>query len=378
MKRKRGGRSGRSARIAANAARIAARRPGPDLDPVQAPELRRQRAERELRHPDQHRPPLGLARRIVEERGHPLRGLADPEAAPSRTRPAGTRGARERSAGSPPEGSPPSRRRASAPRGTAGDPPRRASPTVRRSNSSALSTRQACTYSRRLRVEPVVRQAGLGVDALHPRVDVVDAFGRGVGLRLRAERDRVGQHQGPLEPLPRVPLVEPGLARAGDHQRVRGLHEHRAGPAEQHGHLAMHPPRDAVGPEVAQVAPCQPSLSDVSGTGDARDRSGARARRVRRRGPRGGSCALEPPTYRYCAEVLRGASSPSSARITTGRSRPLNACTLVAEDGARLDGLGQAVAVDRPRAPQAALVLARRASAPRCPRAGPAPPRPGS
>ena len=102
-------------------------------------------------------------------------------------------------------------------------------------------------------VERVVRQAGHRVDALDSGVDVVDPFGGGIGLRLRTERDRVREDERPLEPLPRVPLVEARLARPGDHERVRRLHQHRTRPAEQHGHLAMHLPRDAVGPEVPQV-----------------------------------------------------------------------------------------------------------------------------
>ena len=77
-----------------------------------------------------------------------------------------------------------------------------------------------------LRIQRVVRESRHLVDAVDPGVDVVDPLGGGVRLGLRAERDRVGEDQRALEPLPGVALVEAGLPRAGDHQRVRGLHQH--------------------------------------------------------------------------------------------------------------------------------------------------------
>ena len=104
-----------------------------------------------------------------------------------------------------------------------------------------------------LRVERVVALARDGVDAVDARVHLVDLVGGRVRLGLRAEREGVRQDQRALQPLPRVALVHGGLVRAGHHERVRRLHEQRTRAAEEHGDLAVHLPRDAVGPEVAAV-----------------------------------------------------------------------------------------------------------------------------
>ena len=82
-------------------------------------------------------------------------------------------------------------------------------------------------------IEGVVGLARDGIDAVDPRVHLVDLVGGRVRLGLRAERHRVGQDQRPLQPLPRVALVHAGLVRAGDHQRVRRLHQQRARATEQ-------------------------------------------------------------------------------------------------------------------------------------------------
>ena len=58
-----------------------------------------------------------------------------------------------------------------------------------------------------------------------------------------------------LQPLPRVPLVHPGLVRTGDHQWVGRLHEHRPRTPEKHRDLSVHLPGDALRPEVPLVAP---------------------------------------------------------------------------------------------------------------------------
>src|SRR5215211_794870 len=89
----------------------------------------------------------------------------------------------------------------------------------------------------------------------------------------------------------------------------------------------MHPPRDAVWPEVpdvghpASLATSQGPVTPVIARSSRATGSAARITRWFR--------ALDPPTYRYCRRSAR-CLSPSSARITTGRSRPLNAWTLVA------------------------------------------------
>ena len=49
-------------------------------------------------------------------------------------------------------------------------------------------------------------------------------------------------------------LVEAGRACPGDHQWMRGLHQHRSRASEQHRDLAMHLPADALRPEVAEIA----------------------------------------------------------------------------------------------------------------------------
>jgi hypothetical protein len=103
------------------------------------------------------------------------------------------------------------------------------------------------------RVERVVRETRHGVDPLHPRVDVVDAFCRRAGLSLRPEGQRVREQQRPLQPAPGVALVEARLARSGDHEWVGRLQQQRSRPAEQHGNLSVDAPGDAVRAEVADV-----------------------------------------------------------------------------------------------------------------------------
>ena len=68
--------------------------------------------------------------------------------------------------------------------------------------------------------------------------------------------------------------------------------------------------------------------------------------------------ALEPPTYRYWWRSSR-CFSPELGQDHHRSLEPLERVDAGREDRARLDGLGQAEAVDRPGAPQAALVLAR-------------------
>ena len=88
-------------------------------------------------------------------------------------------------------------------------------------------------------------------------VDLVDAIGGGMGLGLRAERDRVGEHQVRWSRFHGLRSYIRGLARAGDDERVRRLHQQRPRAAEQHGDLAMHLPGDALGPKYpSSRVPC--------------------------------------------------------------------------------------------------------------------------
>ena len=104
-----------------------------------------------------------------------------------------------------------------------------------------------------VRIERVVRKPRDVVDAADPGVNIVDSVGGCVGFRDRAEGHRVRQDERPLKPLPRIPLVEARLPRARDDERVSGLHEHRSGATEQHGHLAVYLPRDALRSEVSEI-----------------------------------------------------------------------------------------------------------------------------
>src|SRR5581483_4715529 len=52
---------------------------------------------------------------------------------------------------------------------------------------------------------------------------------------------------------PRVALVESRLTSARDDERVGRLHQHRAGPTKQHGHLPVYPPGHASRAEIALV-----------------------------------------------------------------------------------------------------------------------------
>ena len=105
-----------------------------------------------------------------------------------------------------------------------------------------------------VRIERVVRLARDLIDTLDPRVDVVDAIGGDVRLSLGPERDGVREDQSALQPFPGVPLVEPRLSSARDHQRMRGLHQHRAGTTEQDRDLPMDLPTDATRSEVTEIA----------------------------------------------------------------------------------------------------------------------------
>ena len=107
------------------------------------------------------------------------------------------------------------------------------------------STRHACTQSSRCGSSA---SYGRPVISSTPLIRACTSLIRSAAAcasAFDAERDRVGQDQRALQPLPRVPLVEARLPSAGDHQRVRGLHQHRAGAAEQDGDLPMDLPADA-------------------------------------------------------------------------------------------------------------------------------------
>lgn len=103
-------------------------------------------------------------------------------------------------------------------------------------------------------IEGVVLEPGHPVHALDPLVDGVDPVGGRSRLRLGTERDRVGEQERALQPPPRIAFVEAGLASTGDHERMRRLHEHSSGAAEENRDLAMDLPRDRAGPEEAEVA----------------------------------------------------------------------------------------------------------------------------
>jgi len=100
-----------------------------------------------------------------------------------------------------------------------------------------------------LRVGGVVGDAGDLVDPVDALVDEIDPAGRFQGLLPRPEGDRVGHLQRALEALPRVALVEPRLASAGQYEWVGGLHQQGTRAAEQHGRLPVDLPGDRTRPE---------------------------------------------------------------------------------------------------------------------------------
>src|SRR6476619_6758551 len=99
------------------------------------------------------------------------------------------------------------------------------------------------------------------------------------------------------------------------------------------------------------------SLSEVSGTSDARDPS-----ELARDGFGGEDHQVVPRPRAADVQVLVEVLEVLLAELGQDHHRPLEPLERVhagSQDGARLDGLGQAEAVDRPFAAQAALVLAR-------------------
>ncbi len=248
-----GGRSGRASRVAANVACIAARFAGPSRIPNSSRSWRWQRREREPRDALQDRAPLGLGRRVVEELGDLASGLGHQQLAA-----VDHAGHVRAELGN--------RRRDDLARdldelggehlllvepltsGVVQLPDRQLFEQQRRVHQARVHPEQ------QVRIERVVRLAGDLIDALDPRVDVVDAICGDVRFGLGTERDGVREDQRALQPLPRVPFVEPRLSSAGDHQRMRGLHQHRASPAEQDRNLPMDLPTDAARSEVAEIA----------------------------------------------------------------------------------------------------------------------------
>jgi len=105
----------------------------------------------------------------------------------------------------------------------------------------------------KLRIERVVPLARNGIDAVDASMNGVDSFRGLVGFPARPERDRVGELQCALQAFPWIALVEAGLARTGDHQRVRCLHQQGARAPEKDGRLPVDLPRDAGGPKKALV-----------------------------------------------------------------------------------------------------------------------------
>ena len=105
----------------------------------------------------------------------------------------------------------------------------------------------------KVRIQRVVLLACDRIDPVDPGVDLVDPTRRGMGLGFRAERDRVRQHQRPLQPLPRAPVVHLRLVHAGDDERVGGLHQQSSGATEQDGDLPIDLPADATRSEVPEI-----------------------------------------------------------------------------------------------------------------------------
>ena len=113
-----------------------------------------------------------------------------------------------------------------------------------------LRVHQACVHPQQeLGVPGVIGETGDLVDPVDVVVHQVDAP-RGFERFLpRAERDLVGELERPLQPLPRIALVEAGLPGSRQHQGVGRLHEKGPGPSEQHRGLPVDLPRGRTRPE---------------------------------------------------------------------------------------------------------------------------------
>ncbi len=103
-------------------------------------------------------------------------------------------------------------------------------------------------------IEGVVGLTCQGVDPMHLAVQAVDSISGLVRLGPGPEGHLRLHHQGSDQSRPRISLIHRGLPGSGSDEGVGGMHEQRAGSAEEHRHFLVDLPGDRIRAEIPAVS----------------------------------------------------------------------------------------------------------------------------